>query len=189
MEKPNLRTSLIPFFYIICVLTSCLSPQRERAKVSFETFPFLEYDIALIRQGYEDGSFRIRDVVQAYLDRIDSIDQSGPTLNSIITVNPDATQIAESLEEELRQGKSRGPLHGIPILLKDNIDTHDSMPNTAGSRAMANSYPHQDSYIAKRLREAGAVVLGKANLSEWANFRGQLSSSGWSGLGGQCDAD
>jgi len=185
MLKFILRTSVLPLYCIMFILTACQSPQRETEKDTSEEFPFLEYDIADIRQGYDEGSFNIGDVVQAYLDRIESIDQNGPTLRSIITVNPDALQIAESLEEELRQGKSRGPLHGVPVVLKDNIDTHDKMPNTAGSRAMANSYPLQDSYTAKRLREAGAVILGKANLSEWANFRGQLSSSGWSGLGGQ----
>ena len=185
MVKLILRTAVIPLFCILSIFTTCRSPQHETGKDSSEAFAFLEYDIAQIRKGYEDGTFNISDVVQAYLDRIESIDQGGPTLKSIITVNPDALQIAESLEEELEQGKSRGPLHGIPIVLKDNIDTHDKMPTTAGSRALANSHPLQDSYMAKRLREAGAVILGKANLSEWANFRGQLSSSGWSGLGGQ----
>jgi amidase len=100
-------------------------------------------------------------------------------------LNPDAVQIADTLDKELVQGKIRGPLHGIPVVLKDNIDTHDKMPTTAGSRALMNSFPLKDSYVASKLREAGAVILGKANLSEWANFRGQLSTSGWSGLGGQ----
>ena len=170
---------------ILFILLSCESGESASESGTAETFPYLEYDIEKIRQGYEEGSLTIEEVVQAYIDRIEAIDKKGPTLNSVLMVNPDALEIAASLDEEMKQGKSRGPLHGIPVILKDNIDTHDSMPNTAGSRAMANSYPLQDSYVAKRLREAGAVILAKANLSEWANFRGQLSSSGWSGLGGQ----
>ena len=174
--------------FLLCTawgMINCKHSGQEAEKIDSKSFPFLEYEITQIQDGYEDGSFTIPDVVQAYLDRIEAIDQNGPALKSIIMVNPDALEIAESLEEELEQGKSRGPLHGIPVVLKDNIDTQDKMPTTAGSRAMAHSFPLQDSYVAKRLREAGAVILGKANLSEWANFRGQLSSSGWSGLGGQ----
>ena len=149
-----------------------------------ENFRFLENDITQIQQGYKNGSFTIKEVVLAYLERIDRIDRNGPALNSIIQVNPDAVQIAEALDREMSQGKIRGPLHGIPVLLKDNIDTHDKMATTGGSRALINSYPLKDSYVAKQLKEAGAVIIGKANLSEWANFRGQLSTSGWSGAGG-----
>jgi len=123
--------------------------------------------------------------VKLYLDRIEAIDNNGYNLHSIITVNPDALQIADSLDQELAQVNHRGPLHGIPLILKDNIDTHDKMPTTAGSRILKNSYPLQDSWIAKKLREAGVVILGKANLSEWANYRASFSSSGWSGIGGQ----
>lgn len=123
--------------------------------------------------------------MEAYINRIERIDNSGPQLNSVIIVNPDAIKIAGELDRELQAGRVRGPMHGVPVLLKDNIDTHDKMPNTAGSRALQNSFPLQDSYIAEKLREAGAVILGKANLSEWANFRGEPSSSGWSGVGGQ----
>ena len=114
----------------------------------------------------------------ALQDRIKEIDKNGPGLNSIIQINPDAIQIAEELDAEMKQGKVRGPLHGIPVVLKDNIDTHDNMATTGGSKALMNSYPLKDSYIAKQLRDAGAVIIGKANLSEWANFRGQLSTSG-----------
>jgi amidase len=106
-------------------------------------------------------------------------------LNSVIEINPDAMQIAAELDSEMAAGKSRGPLHGVPVILKDNIDTHDRMPTTAGATALSNSFPYKDSYIAKKLREAGAVILGKSNLSEWANFRAMISSSGWSGVGGQ----
>lgn len=106
-----------------------------------------------------------------YINRIEAIDDNGPELNSVIVVNPDALAIADSLDRELAAGKSRGPLHGIPVLLKDNIDTHDKMPTTAGSRVLKDSYPPRDSWVAEKLRDAGAVILGKANLSEWAKRR------------------
>ena len=151
-----------------------------------DSFRFLEMDIAQLQQGYKDGKFTIREVVQAYKDRIDDIDKDGPMLHSIIRLNHDAIRIAENLDNELEHSKIiRGPLFGIPVIIKDNIDTHDNMPCTAGSRALMNSYPLKDSYVAKKLREAGAIIIAKSNLSEWANFRGQLSTSGWSGLGGQ----
>lgn len=148
-------------------------------------FKFLEMDIAQIQQGYKDGSITVKELVQAYINRIEAVDKNGQELHSVIMVNPDALQIAEELDKEMKEGKIRGPMHGIPVLLKDNIDTHDKMPCTAGSRALAQSFPLKDSYLAMKLREAGAVIIGKANLSEWANFRGELSSSGWSGVGGQ----
>ena len=164
---------------------SCQPQSRDDQITESESFRFLEQNITQIQQGYKDGSYTIKEVVQAYLDRIDEIDKSGPTLNSIIQVNPDAIQIAEEFDKEMNEGKIRGPLHGIPVALKDNIDTHDKMATTAGSRAMMNSYPLKDSYITKQLKNAGAIIIGKANLSEWANFRGELSTSGWSGVGGQ----
>lgn len=150
-----------------------------------QDFAFHEMDITRLVQGYQDGEFTVEQVVQAFLDRIEAIDRSGPSLNSIIMVNPDALEIARELDRELRQGRVRGPMHGVPVVLKDNIDTHDKMPCTAGSRAMVNNFPPRDAFLVERLREAGAVILAKSNLSEWANFRGELSSSGWSGHGGQ----
>ncbi|MEL0300589.1 MAG: amidase family protein, partial [Flavobacteriaceae bacterium] len=134
-------------------------------------FRFLETSINELSTGYSQGDFSIEEVTQAYLDRIDQIDNEGPTLRSIIQVNPEAIAIAKELDKELAKGKSRGPLHGIPIVLKDNIDTHDQMNTTAGSRALKDSKPLQDSPLAQQLRAAGAVILAKANLSEWANFR------------------
>ena len=119
-----------------------------------------------------------------YLQRIDQIDKHGPTINSIIELNPDAMQIAAQLDAERKSGKTRGPLHGIPILIKDNIDTHDRMQTTAGSLALAGSIAKRDAFIVRRLRAAGAVLLGKTNLSEWANFRDHHSTSGWSSRGG-----
>lgn len=144
-----------------------------------------EMTISDLQKKYADGQLTVTKVVQTYLDRIEAIDKNGPELNSIIIVNPDALAIADELDRELKEGKSRGPMHGVPVILKDNIDTHDRMPTTAGATVLRNSFPDRDSFIAKKLREAGAVILGKANLSEWANFRADVSSSGWSGVGGQ----
>ncbi|HEY9049814.1 MAG TPA: amidase [Ohtaekwangia sp.] len=144
-----------------------------------------EITIRQLQQGYKDGKYTITGVVRDYLARIEALDKNGPQINSIICINPDALPIAEALEKEWKEGKIRGPLHGIPIILKDNIDTHDKMPNTAGAIVLRNSFPSKDSEIARKLREAGAIILGKANLSEWANFRADMSSSGWSGVGGQ----
>src|SRR3989449_9460197 len=123
-------------------------------------------------------------LTRKYLDRID-IDKHGPAINSLIELNPDALSIATELDKERKAKGARGPLHGIPVLIKDNIETADRMMTTAGSLALLGSMPAQDSFVAKKLREAGAVILGKTNLSEWANFRSNHSSSGWSGRGGQ----
>ena len=173
------------FILIACAFfTSC----KEKTKITSQgevPFRFEEYTIDQLHQGYVNGDFSVTEVVQAYLDRIKEIDDNGPTLNAVLQINPEALGIARELDNELKEGKVRGPMHGVPVLLKDNIDTHDQMSTTAGSRALAGSHPLKDSDVAKRLREAGAVIIGKANLSEWANFRGNLSSSGWSGTGGQ----
>ncbi len=167
------------------ILATCQSPVSEKTAGSLTASWLEEMTINQLQKGYIDGTYKIRDVVNAYLERIEALDKNGPNLNSIIIVNPDALEIAEQLDAELAAGKSRGALHGIPVILKDNIDTHDKMPTTAGSLALKDAYPAKDSYVARRLREAGAVILGKSNLSEWANFRASNSSSGWSGIGGQ----
>src|SRR5439155_11715219 len=120
-----------------------------------------------------------------YLSRIEAFDRQGPALRSVIETNPDALAIADRLDAERRSRGPRGPLHGIPVLVKDNIATADRMTTTAGSLALAGSIPSRDAFIVERLREAGAVILGKTNLSEWANFRSTHASSGWSGRGGQ----
>ncbi len=179
MKKLN-PTLAVLLLGILCSCNQNLVEKEQPAEFRFE-----EYTIIQFQQGYANGDFTVTDVVQAYLDRIAAIDDSGPMLNAVIEVNPDALAIAAELDAELNDGKVRGPMHGVPVLLKDNIDTHDGMATTAGSRALSGSYPLKDSFVAERLREAGAVILGKANLSEWANFRGNLSSSGWSGVGGQ----
>lgn len=172
---------------ITCLLflTTCQTRENRDEISGTDDFPYLEMDIVQLQQAYAEGTLTITEVIKAYLDRIEAIDHNGPRLHAIITINPDALEIAQVLDMEYQQGIIRGPLHGVPVVLKDNIDTGDNMPTTAGSRALMHSFPSKDSFLAKKLREAGAVIIGKANLSEWANFRGEMSTSGWSGVGGQ----
>jgi amidase len=138
-----------------------------------------EATIAGLGAAMADGRLTATVLVERYLDRIERLNRRGPALRAVIEVNPDAAEIAERLDRERRQRGPRGPLHGIPVLLKDNIDTGDRMQTTAGSLALAGRPAPADATVAARLREAGAVLLGKANLSEWANFRSRHSSSGW----------
>ena len=149
-------------------------------------FELDEMTIADLQDGMASGRFTARTITELYLSRIEAVDGQGPTLRSILETNPEALNIATSLDAERSSGNLRGPLHGIPVILKDNIDTSDKMTTTAGSYALEGSIPFEDSTVAAKLREAGAVLLAKANLSEWANFRSTSSSSGWSGRGGQC---
>jgi amidase len=145
-----------------------------------------EVSIVELQSGLQSGAYTARSLVEQYFARIDSMDQSGPALNHIIERNPDALMVADQKDTERKSGKTPlGPLHGIPILIKDNIDTADRMHTSAGSLALATSTPLRDSWVAERLRAAGAIILGKTNLSEWANFRSTHSSSGWSGRIGQ----
>ena len=157
-------------------------------KTTPEASPAFELDeltISDLQQALQSGKYTSKQLVEKYSDRINSIDKKGPGLNSVIEMNPDAESIAAALDRERKGKGSRGPLHGIPILIKDNIDTHDRMMTTAGSLALEGAKPAQDASVARKLRDAGAVILGKTNLSEWANFRSSKSSSGWSGRGGQ----
>ena len=133
----------------------------------------------------KSGKYTARSIAEKYLARIDQIDKQGPAINAVIELNPDALAIADGLDKERKEKGVRGPLHGIPVLIKDNIDTADKMMTTAGSLALLGSKPSKDSTVAQKLREAGAVILGKTNLSEWANIRSDHSTSGWSGRGGQ----
>src|SRR5438128_1576136 len=150
-------------------------------------FPFEEVPIADLQTMMKRGDITSRELTQAYIDRIQSLDQTLPIqLNSVMQVNPDALAIADRLDQERQQGHLRGPMHGIPVLIKDNIATKDRMETTAGSVALLGSIVPRDAFIAHQLRKAGAVLLGKTNLSEWANFRSFQSSSGWSGRAGQC---
>lgn len=144
-----------------------------------------ESSIAELQQAMSTGRQTAAALVQIYLARIEAIDRSGPKLNSVIELNPDALKIATALDAERKAKGPRGPMHGIPVLIKDNIDTADAMMTTAGSLALVGAKPLQDAHVVRRLREAGAVILGKTNLSEWANFRSSHASSGWSGRGGQ----
>lgn len=148
-------------------------------------FELEEKTIEELQSGMAKGDWTAREITRLYLERIEALDASGPRVNSILETNPDALAIAESLDEERKAGLVRGPLHGIPVVLKDNIDTADRMQTTAGSLALAGTFAPKDSFLVSRLREAGAVILAKTNLSEWANFRSERSSSGWSGRGGQ----
>lgn len=146
---------------------------------------FSEVSIAELHDGMQRGELTSEQLVSWYLQRIDAIDKNGPALNSMIEINPEALQIARALDEEWATSGPRGPMHGIPVVLKANIDTGDLMKTTAGSLALKDHVAPADAFLVARLRDAGAVILGKSNLSEWANYRGDDSSSGWSSLGGQ----
>lgn len=148
-------------------------------------FELEEKTIAELQAGLKSGRYTARSLVEQYLERIDSLDRRGPMLCHVIETNPYALGIADTLDAERKNGKLRGPLHGIPVLVKDNVDTADRMTTTAGSLALAGSRAAQDAFVVERLRAAGAIILGKTNLSEWANFRSTHSSSGWSARGGQ----
>lgn len=170
------------------------APESAQSKAASATHPVRshvppfeldETTISELRAGLAEGKFTAVSLVKKYLARIKAVDCSGPALHAVIELNPDALAIAAALDKERKINGPRGPLHGIPVLLKDNIDTHDRMTTTAGSLALAGSIAPRDSFVVQKLREAGAVILGKTNLSEWANFRGSRSTSGWSGRGGQ----
>ena len=159
-------------------------PGTEVAASTVDPFELDEVSIVELQRRMESGRETARSVARKYLRRIEEIDRQGPALRSVIEINPDALSIADALDRERRESGARGPLHGIPILIKDNIDTADRMTTTAGSLALEGSVAERDSFVTRKLREAGAVLLGKTNLSEWANFRSTRSTSGWSGRGG-----
>ncbi|HEY0332910.1 MAG TPA: amidase [Stenotrophomonas sp.] len=191
-----MRLTAMPFL-AICLLAACQrtpssapGPAPDAAGATAATtpaidaFPYAELDIADLQALMSRGELDSVTLTGAYLRRISQLDRAGPRLNSIIALNPDAPREAAQLDAERRAGKLRGPLHGIPVLIKDNIDA-TPMANTAGSLALADFHPRQDAFLVRQLRRAGAVILGKTNLSEWANFRSSQSSSGWSAIGGQ----
>ena len=149
-------------------------------------FELDEMTVTALQDGMKSGRYTARAITELYLHRIEELDKQGPSLHAIIETNAHALQIADELDGERKSKGPRGPLHGIPVLLKDNIDTRDTMTTTAGSLALQGSIPLQDSFVARKLREAGAIILGKANLSEWANIRSSHPTSGWSARGGQC---
>ncbi len=182
MKSSNTVNNLFLTGCFILFLSSC------KQKVSSnwnDKFLLNEITISEIQDGYENRIYSVREITTLYLDRIQKIDCSGPELNSLLITNPDALDIADSLDQLIKTGKNTGALFGIPIVLKDNINTADKMPTTGGSRVLKNSYPEKDSWVAKKIRTSGGIIIAKANLSEWANYRASFSSSGWSGVGGQ----
>ena len=173
--------SLAPVYPALAAAREVAS-QPETADV--KPFELAEITISELQDGMKSGKFTARSLVEKYSARIDDIDKHRPSVNAIIEMNPDALSIADSLDQERKAKGSRGPMHGIPVLIKDNIDTADKMMTTAGSLALVGAKPPQDSFVAQKLRNAGAVILGKTNLSEWANIRCSHSTSAWSGRGG-----
>jgi amidase len=161
------------------------APEVSATRPAANDFDLAEASITDLQARLQSGKSTSRTLCQGYLDRIAQLDKAGPKINAIIELNPDALKIADALDQERKAGKLRGPLHGIPILLKDNIDTGDQMQTTAGALALAGNRAAHDSFVAAQLRKAGAIILGKTNLSEWANFRSSHSASGWSSRGGQ----
>ncbi|MBK8550574.1 MAG: amidase [Ignavibacteria bacterium] len=157
-----------------------MSPDKSAYEIDIE-----EITIEALQEKMKSGEYTSEDITAVYLRRIQDIDKDGPKINSVIELNPDAMSIARKMDDERKNDKVRGPLHGIPVMIKDNINTSDKMMTTAGSLALEGNIASEDAFIVKKLREAGAVILGKTNLSEWANFRSEYSSSGWSSRGGQ----
>jgi amidase len=190
-RRDFLTTGTIATVGLTTLLPAC---QNEAPKTNGTTagtddavtgFELNEESISSLQEKMASGKYSAEQLTKIYLNRIDAIDKKGPILNSVIELNPDALSIAKSLDEERKSGKTRGPLHGIPILIKDNIDTADKMQTTAGALAMQGHIAAKDAFVVKKLREAGVIILGKTNLSEWANFRSTKSCSGWSSRGGQ----
>ena len=161
------------------------SAEIAAAELGRDEFELSEITIAELQQGLQSGKYSSVKLAELYLTRISEIDQGRHDLKSVIEVNPEALLLAEQMDKERKQGKLRGPLHGIPIMIKDNIDTADKMHTTAGSIALADHIATKDAFVVAQLRKAGALIIGKTNLSEWANFRSTRSSSGWSSRGGQ----
>ena len=184
-RRKFVRNGLLSGAAIATVTSRSLTVREEPRETAPAPFELDEATIDQLQSGMATGKYTAQSMARGYLDRIDEIDKHGPAVNSVIELNPDALSIAAELDKERKAGRVRGHLHGIPVLIKDNIDTHDRMTTTAGSLALGGSVPLQDSTVAKRLRDAGAVIIAKTNLSEWANFRSSHSTSGWSGRGGQ----
>lgn len=170
------------------VVASCNTPETKEAiikttEAEVGDFALNETTIDILQQKMQSGEYTSRSITDLYLKRIEAIDKKGPAINAVIELNPDATSIADEMDKERKAGKTRGPLHGIPILIKDNISTGDKMMTTAGALALKGNIVTKDAFIVQQLRAAGAVLLGKTNLSEWANFRSSRSTSGWSSRG------
>jgi amidase len=179
------------FFGVSAALaaTGCAKGEKtnggEKRPAAAQAFEFEEMSIADLGRRLRTKEYTAKYIVEKHIERVEKMDREGPELRAVLELNPDAVTIAEKLDREFQSGINRGPLHGIPIMIKDNIDTADRMSTTAGSLALKGSVALKDSQVARKLREAGAVILGKTNLSEWANYRSNKSSSGWSAIGGQ----
>lgn len=192
MKRRNFitNTALAAIGITASLTTSCntktdtAKPESKDASTE-DDFELNEITISELQEKMKSGKYSSEQITKLYLDRIETIDKNGPKLNAIIEINPEALAIAKAMDKERKEGKIRGKLHGIPILIKDNIDTADKMMTTAGSLALVGNIASNDAFVVKKLREAGAVLLGKTNLSEWANFRSTVSCSGWSSRGGQ----
>jgi amidase len=178
-------TALAGVLVAMTLVAIAPTPSATQTPARPAAFDLEEATIAQLQHRMDTGQDTARSLVDKYLARIEAIDRQGPALHSVIEINPEARAIADRLDAERKSTGPRGPLHGIPVLIKDNIATADRMMTTAGSHALEQARPPKDAFIVERLREAGAVILGKTNLSEWANFRSTHSSSGWSGRGGQ----
>jgi amidase len=181
--------SLASAGFVASCNTSPVNDKKTSVEKTAQTTPqnFLLDEITIdeLQKKMQSGEYTSRSITQLYLNRIDAIDKKGPAINAVIEINPDALTIADSMDSERKNGKVRGPMHGIPVLIKDNINTGDKMMTTAGALALAGNRAAADAFIIKQLRQSGAVLLGKTNLSEWANFRSTRSTSGWSSRGGQ----
>ncbi|PVD51847.1 amidase [Terrimonas sp.] len=192
MKRRNFITnSTIATAGLSSLLTAC-NGSKEKAGIPAKTeseevasFELDEETISSLQEKIAAGKYSSEQITKLYLQRIEAIDKNGPKLNSVIEINPDAVSIAKAMDDERNTGKIRSAMHGIPVLIKDNIDTADKMQTTAGSLAMEGNIASQDAFVVKKLRESGAVIIGKTNLSEWANFRSSSSCSGWSSRGGQ----
>jgi amidase len=184
-RRKFLRTGLLGGLAAVAAPKLIRASRGPWAEPADTLFQLEELTVADFQAGVKSGKYTARRVAEMYLKRIEEVDRRGPALNSVIEVNPEALSIADALDRERKQGRVRGPLHGVPVLIKDNVGTADRMETTAGSLALVGARPAQDAFVAQRLREAGAVIIGKTNLSEWANFRSTHSTSGWSGRGGQ----
>jgi amidase len=184
IKSTSLTGLLLPTIFIG---SSC--DQQRSGKISDDDatngFELQEFTIDQLQEAMKNGRYSARAITRMYLDEIERTDKNGPVLNAVIELNPDALSIADTLDEERKNGKVRGPLHGIPVLIKDNINTADKMMTTAGALALEGNRASHDAFIVTQLRNAGAIILGKTNLSEWANFRSTRSTSGWSSRGGQ----
>jgi len=183
-----LKAIILPAcLFSLVLFMSCTNSKsnKDKSNPNDSAFVLEGLSIEQMQQKFESGELTSRQVVELYLERIATIDQSGPGLKAVLETNPDALQIADMLDKERARGMIRGPLHGIPVLIKDNIDTGDKMRTTAGSMALSERYADTDAFIVQLLRAQGAVILGTTNLTEWSNYRSNKSTSGWSSLGGQ----